>query len=130
MPIAICDAGGTDSYAWTFFVLIVLAYFVPLVIAVWRAPRGSRIALGAAWLASGAVVTGILVLVDEAKAGAGTILALAVVAVVVIASVASMLRTPARPWRFAVISFVGGATPVAFIAAVLALFFATGHCLD
>jgi len=47
VPVAICDAGGTDTYAWTFFFLI-----------------------------------------------------------------------------------VGGATPVAFIAAALALFFATGHCLD
>jgi hypothetical protein len=130
MPIAICEAGGSDTYAWTFFILIVLAYLVPLTVAVWRAPRGSRLALAAAWLASGAAGVGILHLIDEAAAGAGTIVALAVVAVVVISTVASRLGTPARPWRFAVVTVVGGSTPIAFIAAAFALFFATGHCLD
>src|SRR6185503_5060157 len=122
MPIAEC-AGGVDTYAWTFFVLILLAYLVPLVIAVRHAPRGSRLALAGAWLASGLVVTGLLVLFDEVKTGAGTFVALAIFVVVVIAYVANSLRTPAPPWRFGLISIVGGATPVAFVAAVISLFF-------
>jgi len=128
--IAICEPDPSDDVLATLFlVVLVLVYFGLLALAIARSRSGERVRVGVTWLLSASGASILAWRLAEAGSAAETVVIATIALALLVSFAAASLRESERAWPCFVAGSIGGVTPVAFLAALVAWILATG-CLD